>query len=222
MNQLMNLEYCYRLLGLTPGATVEEVNQAYRDLAFVWHPDRLPKDNPRLIAKAHQMLKELNQAREQLRNHGEARPASGQGSSQRRTAYTQQTWQSPSRPRPPRTDLSGRDFSGADLREKDFEGRNMSHCNLRGANLADAFMHRVILQGANLQGANLFRANLLGADLQGANLQDANLIGADFSGADLRGANLKGARVGYGDRIMAKFTGANLQGAILPNGTIHK
>jgi len=230
MSQLMNLDYCYRLLGLTPGATPEEVNQAYRDLAFVWHPDRLPKDNPRLLAKAQQMLKELNQAREQLRNHREGRSSSvssqGNDHRERRTTYshtyTYSQWQSASRTRVSRTDLSGRDFSGADLREKDLEGRNMSHCNLSGANLSDAFMHRVILQGANLQGANLFRANLLGADLQGANLQNANLIGADFSGADLRGANLKGARVGYGDRIMAKFTGANLQGAILPDGTIHK
>ncbi len=227
----MNLDYCYRLLGLAPGATPEEVNQAYRDLAFVWHPDRLPKDNPRLLAKAQHMLKELNQAREQLRHHREMRssttPSNGSSYSHReypkeRHSHSQQAWQTPQRPRPPRTDLSGRDFSGADLREKDFEGRNMSNCNLSFANMSDAFMHRVILENANLHGANLFRANLLGANLQGANLQDANLIGADLSGANLRGANLKGARVGYGDRIMAKFTGANLQGAILPDGTIHK
>ncbi|MFN3927261.1 MAG: pentapeptide repeat-containing protein [Pseudanabaenaceae cyanobacterium] len=196
---------------------MEEVNQAYRDLAFVWHPDRLPKDNPRLIAKAHHMLKEINYAREQLRNQP-VREEVHRKSRSRSSNYYHAQAQS----RPPRTDLSGRDFSGADLREKDFEGRNLSNCNLSHANLTDAFMHRVILQGANLYRANLFRANLLGANLQGADLREANLIGADFSGANLTGANLKGARVGYGDRIMVKFTGAILHGAILPDGSVHR
>jgi uncharacterized protein YjbI with pentapeptide repeats len=228
----MSLDYCYRLLGLAPGATPEEINQAYKDLVFVWHPDRLPKDNPRLIAKAQHMLQELNLAREQLRN-SPTRSSYGQGSQSNGTKTTTPKYSSAhayhsysKRPKQesrtaPRTDLSGRDFSGADLREKDFEGRNLSYCNLSNANLTDAFMHRVLLQGANLFRANLFRANLLGANLQGANLQEAHLIGADFSGANLAGANLKGAIVGHGDRIMVKFTGANLSGAILPNGSVH-
>ena len=41
----------YRMLGLAPGATPEEVKTAYRDLAQVWHPDRFP-DNERLREKA--------------------------------------------------------------------------------------------------------------------------------------------------------------------------
>lgn len=235
----MSLEYCYRLLGLAPGATPEEISQAYKDLAFVWHPDRLPKDNPRLIAKAEHMLQELNLAREQLRNSPTRSGYSHQTASKTTASRYQHAYHTPNHGgthqkygaphsesrasrTPPRTDLSGRDFSGADLREKDFEGRNLSYCNLSNANLTDAFMHRVLLQGANLFRANLFRANLLGANLQGANLQESNLIGADFSGANLAGANLKGAIVGHGDRIMAKFTGANLTGTILPNGSIHQ
>ncbi|NJR67103.1 MAG: J domain-containing protein, partial [Leptolyngbyaceae cyanobacterium CRU_2_3] len=66
---MSDLERHYRVLGLEPGASLEEVNQAYRDLAFIWHPDRLPKDNPRLQEKAQEKLKELNQAREQLRSN---------------------------------------------------------------------------------------------------------------------------------------------------------
>ena len=28
-----------KILELEPGATLEEIKEAYRDLAFVWHPD---------------------------------------------------------------------------------------------------------------------------------------------------------------------------------------
>ena len=38
------------ILGLKPGASQEEVNQAYRDLVNVWHPDRFV-GNPRLQKK---------------------------------------------------------------------------------------------------------------------------------------------------------------------------
>ena len=65
---MSNLDDDYRVLDLEPGASLEEVNQAYKDLAFVWHPDRLPKDNPRLQEKAQKKLKELNQARDRLRH----------------------------------------------------------------------------------------------------------------------------------------------------------
>ncbi|PSB61873.1 molecular chaperone DnaJ, partial [filamentous cyanobacterium CCP1] len=70
---MTDLERYYRVLGLEPGASLDDVNQAYRDLAFVWHPDRLPKDNPRLQEKAQAKLQELNQARDQLRLHQQNR-----------------------------------------------------------------------------------------------------------------------------------------------------
>jgi curved DNA-binding protein CbpA len=68
LDRMSNLERYYRVLGLKPGASLEEVNQAYRQLAFQWHPDRLPKDNPSLQAEAQEKLKELNQARDELRS----------------------------------------------------------------------------------------------------------------------------------------------------------
>ena len=55
----------YSILELQPGDSLEEVNQAYRDLAFVWHPDRYCH-NPRLQQKAHEKLKALNEAHEHL------------------------------------------------------------------------------------------------------------------------------------------------------------
>ena len=68
------LERYYRILELEPGATLEQINQAYKDLVFVWHPDRLPKDNPRLQHKAHEKLKLFNEARDQLRSFRDNQP----------------------------------------------------------------------------------------------------------------------------------------------------
>ncbi|NJL80954.1 MAG: J domain-containing protein, partial [Richelia sp. SM2_1_7] len=45
---MRELERYYRILELEPGASLEEVNQAYRDLAFIWHPDRIPQEKQRL------------------------------------------------------------------------------------------------------------------------------------------------------------------------------
>ncbi|HKE89780.1 MAG TPA: J domain-containing protein [Gemmatimonadales bacterium] len=64
----------YRLLGLAPGATADEVKTAYRDLAQVWHPDRFP-DNNRLREKAEQNLQRINEAYALLRDLAAAAPA---------------------------------------------------------------------------------------------------------------------------------------------------
>ncbi|MBV8886443.1 MAG: pentapeptide repeat-containing protein [Chroococcidiopsidaceae cyanobacterium CP_BM_RX_35] len=228
-----DLDQCYRVLGLRPGASIEEVNQAYKDLAFIWHPDRIPPDNSRLQQKAQEKLKELNQARDRLRSlqsstpskKAEAKPAT-QTAPPRRQEPPRSYQQSPSQyyhhVKKQRPDLSGADLRGANLKEKDLSGRDLSYANLSNANLSDAFLHRVNLQGATLEKANLFRANLLQANLSHANLREANLISADLSGADLRGADLRGAKVGSKNRLMVKLTGTNLSGAILPNGEIHE
>lgn len=61
------LTECYDRLGLTPGASPEELKEAYRDLAKVWHPDRFLHD-PRLRAKAQEKLKEINEAYDRFRS----------------------------------------------------------------------------------------------------------------------------------------------------------
>lgn len=66
---MSDLERCYRLLGLKPGASWEEINQAYKDLVLVWHPDRVANDEPAKVAEAQEKMKELNHARDQLRAH---------------------------------------------------------------------------------------------------------------------------------------------------------
>ncbi|NET59420.1 MAG: DnaJ domain-containing protein [Symploca sp. SIO2E6] len=234
-----NLDQYYRLLELEPGASLEEVNQAYKDLAFIWHPDRIPEDNHRLRQKAEEKLKEINLAREQLRSLGKTtrvtrqRPQPSPQSARTRTYHQpKRPYHQPKRPhyqsrpqthyqsRTPHPDLSGADFRGANLKEKDLSGRNLSNANLSQANLSDAFLHKINLQGANLEGANLFRANLLQANLRHACLKNTNLIGADLSGADLTSADLTGAKIGSKERVLVKLTGTKLSGAVLPDGTI--
>jgi preprotein translocase subunit Sec63 len=58
---------CIEILGLKPSASQEEVNQAYRDLVNVWHPDRFA-NNLRLQRKAEEKLKEINEAYEYIKS----------------------------------------------------------------------------------------------------------------------------------------------------------
>ena len=61
------IERSIGILGVKPGASREEVNEAYRDLVNVWHPDRFAA-NPRLQKKAEERLKEINAAYESVRS----------------------------------------------------------------------------------------------------------------------------------------------------------
>lgn len=53
----------YRVLGLTPGASDEEVKRAYRQLAKKYHPDMNPGD-----AHAAEMMNRINAAYDQIKN----------------------------------------------------------------------------------------------------------------------------------------------------------
>ena len=57
----MDLKQCFEILELNPDASVDEVQQAYKDLVNIWHPDRFAT-NPRLRQKAEAKLKEINRA----------------------------------------------------------------------------------------------------------------------------------------------------------------
>ena len=60
------IERSIERLGLKSGASREEINQAYKDLVTVWHPDRFA-NNLRLQKKAEENLKEINAAYETIR-----------------------------------------------------------------------------------------------------------------------------------------------------------
>ena len=57
----MDLKTCFEILDLNPDASMAEVQQAYKDLVNIWHPDRFAT-NPRLKEKAETKLKEINRA----------------------------------------------------------------------------------------------------------------------------------------------------------------
>jgi len=76
----MDINRCFEILELDPGASAEEAKQAYKDIADVWHPDRF-SHNPRLRQKAERKLKEINVAYETVTSFisrkGDARGKSG-------------------------------------------------------------------------------------------------------------------------------------------------
>ena len=64
----MNLEESYKVLELEKTNSWQEVKQAYRDIVYVWHPDRL-ENNDRIKKKAQKKLQDINLAYEILQNH---------------------------------------------------------------------------------------------------------------------------------------------------------
>jgi DnaJ domain len=61
----MDIRKCCDLLDLRPGYSQEDLKQAYKDMAQVWHPDRFAH-NARLKEKAEDKLKQINTAYEVL------------------------------------------------------------------------------------------------------------------------------------------------------------
>jgi DnaJ-domain-containing protein 1 len=56
----------YLLLGVSPSATEDEIADAYRDRAFLCHPDRLAGASPTVRRRAEQEMRRLNRAWEML------------------------------------------------------------------------------------------------------------------------------------------------------------
>lgn len=80
---------------------------------------------------------------------------------------------------------------------------NLSLCNLTGMDFSHADLRRARLVGASFKHGSLAGAILQEADLFGADLDNANLTMADLAGAILRGARLVGAEM-PGARIAEK------------------
>jgi uncharacterized protein YjbI with pentapeptide repeats len=88
------------------------------------------------------------------------------------------------------TDLTGRDFSGVNLR-----GIKMDRAVLRGADFT-----RANLQSANLIGAILQEARFDRADLSRARLSGAHLLSASFENACLEKTDMEFALMACGFR----------------------
>ncbi len=209
----------YEILGLEAGASPEEVKEAWRDLAQVWHPDRFG-DNERLRKKAQEKLKEVNEAYQILRkgSAGAARAAK----ESRSTAASRRAEPQDGLAIDQRELLVKEGVNVWNIWRKKYsdvqpnlQGANLRKAGLAGADLREANLSGVFLQGAdlykaNLSGSNLKNAKLNHADLSRATLIDANLTAADLERADLSSADLSGATLSK-----ATLTGANLVGATL-------
>ena len=62
----------YKVLGVSPDATDEEIKRAYRNLAKQYHPDRNPGDQ-----EAARRMQEINAAYEQIKNPQKQQPGYG-------------------------------------------------------------------------------------------------------------------------------------------------
>ena len=62
---MLSPQQCLQVLGLSAGASKDEIKQAYHDMVKVWHPDRFAHD-PRLQKQAEEKLKLINEAHDLL------------------------------------------------------------------------------------------------------------------------------------------------------------
>ncbi len=76
----------YKVLGVSPNATDEEIKKAYRQLAKKYHPDRNPGDK-----EAAKKMQEVNAAYEQIKNPEKAQSQGGYNpyGQQRGVSYSQ-------------------------------------------------------------------------------------------------------------------------------------
>lgn len=80
-----------------------------------------------------------------------------------------------------------------DLIDVNLSSVMMEKEDLSGVNFSGANLHNAFLQSSNFSGANFSGANLRGAFFNGSNLKGANFRGADLRWTKLSGANLEGA-----------------------------
>ena len=68
------IEDPYKVLGVSPDASDEEIKKAYRVLAKKYHPDRNPGD-----AEAAKKMQQVNAAYEQIKNPSHTASSGGYG-----------------------------------------------------------------------------------------------------------------------------------------------
>ncbi|MDL2216606.1 DUF2169 domain-containing protein [Desulfovibrio sp. OttesenSCG-928-M14] len=114
------------------------------------------------------------------------------------------------------TDLSGADFSGADMREASLRMTRLCNADFYNARLENALvslcdLSRARLDGLRASGCRFVKCDLSGADLSGTTLINGAMRKCRISGADLTESNLYAANL----RDMTANEGTRLQGANL-------
>ena len=237
---IQNLEQHYKVLGLEPGASLEEVNQAYKDLVFIWHPDRLPQENERLIQKSVEKLQQINQARDSLRSYhrknqktsvkrqpepktysaraetkrssyGDNRPPYT-GTANRQRAYSRPNYQQPRSRNPEQS-------SRWDYREYYSTSNNSKNRHSSSTDGYRDFRQSSTNYGSNRQAESNYQRpyykDLRGADLSRSNFKEKDFSGRDLSQADLSYADLSDTFLHKIVLEEANLQGANLKGANL-------
>lgn len=64
------IQAAYQKLGVAPGSSLDAVKKRYRQLAMVWHPDRIPTPEGRRTAEEE--LKQINNAFDCIKKHFES------------------------------------------------------------------------------------------------------------------------------------------------------
>lgn len=65
-NNQGSLDDAYRILGISPNASNEEVKAAYRNMALKHHPDRVAKLGEDIKRQAEKKFQEINNAKERI------------------------------------------------------------------------------------------------------------------------------------------------------------
>jgi COMPASS component SWD3 len=71
---MSEIDRCFEILGLQPGASKQQIKAAYRRLAKRWHPDQFGQDHPQR-QQAEETLKRINDAYQTLKDIPEYQPA---------------------------------------------------------------------------------------------------------------------------------------------------
>jgi uncharacterized protein YjbI with pentapeptide repeats len=232
----------YKDLGLAPGQSVEEVEEAFKKLSLIYNPDKYQGEKVKaeekftLIQNARTELVEYFKHLENSRAHEDtnvlaaAQASASEGKSSSGPSLSSTT-----------SNISKEqliEFAEACRRgEKrtinqffdktvNLHGMNLSGINLNGTNFTEANLagidfttagnaERLNFTGANLSGANLSRLPSRYFELTGANLSGANLSRLSLGNKDLSNCNIQGAIVTGTDLSGANLSGCNMQGAIV-------
>ena len=68
----LTLDKAYRILGISPDSTLDEINRAYKEKMTKSHPDKVSHLSEQLQEKAKELTLELNDAYELVKQHKKA------------------------------------------------------------------------------------------------------------------------------------------------------
>src|SRR4051812_3555539 len=72
MPQETDFDECYKILSLTPGVPLQQIEEQVKLLRLAWHPDKFKeqlRNNPRLMKQAEEKLAIINAAFDDLRSY---------------------------------------------------------------------------------------------------------------------------------------------------------